>query len=97
MVFALTLIVGARLIVAVLQVAIATRRRRAHHRMLVDLLGMRRDSAAPQVCTQASGLRILDVAQPLAYCLPGVRSRVVVSEGTLTTLSDSRDRRDPQP
>ena len=37
---------------------------------------------------RASGLRILDVAQPLAYCLPGVRSRVVVSEGTLTTLSD---------
>ena len=28
-------------------------------------------------------LRILDVKQPLAYCLPGVRSRVVVSEGTL--------------
>lgn len=27
--------------------------------------------------------------QPLAYCLPGVRSRVVVSEGTLTTLSDN--------
>ena len=27
--------------------------------------------------------------QPLAYCLPGVRSRVVVSEGTLNTLSDS--------
>jgi Zn-dependent protease with chaperone function len=31
----------------------------------------------------------LDVAQPLAYCLPGVRSRVVVSEGTLSTLADS--------
>jgi Zn-dependent protease with chaperone function len=30
----------------------------------------------------------LDVPQPLAYCLPGVRSRVVVSEGTLTTLAD---------
>jgi Zn-dependent protease with chaperone function len=28
------------------------------------------------------------VAEPLAYCLPGVRSRVVVSEGTLTTLAD---------
>ena len=34
-------------------------------------------------------LRILDVAQPLAYCLPGVRSRVVVSEGTLTALADN--------
>ncbi|WP_319450474.1 MULTISPECIES: M56 family metallopeptidase [unclassified Mycobacterium] len=82
-VFALTLMVGVRLAVAVIQVAIATRRRRAHHRMLVDLLGIDHDSAP-----RASGLRILDVAQPLAYCLPGVRSRVVVSEGTLSALSD---------
>ncbi|MCW2687370.1 MAG: Zn-dependent protease with chaperone function [Mycobacterium sp.] len=87
-VFALTLLIGARLGVAVLQVAIATRRRRAHHRMLVDLLGVSRDSVPTQSCAKASDLRILDVSQPLAYCLPGVRSRVVVSEGTLTTLSD---------
>jgi hypothetical protein len=86
-VFALTLVVGGRLLIAVLQVAIATRRRRAHHRMLVDLLGSSHD-AAPEVCTKASGLRILDVAQPLAYCLPGVRSRVVVSQGTITSLAD---------
>ena len=79
MVFALTLVIGARLAVAVVQVAIATRRRRAHHRMVVDLVGK----------SQRSGLRILDVEEPLAYCLPGVRSRVVVSEGTLTALSDN--------
>jgi Zn-dependent protease with chaperone function len=78
LVFALTLLIGARLVAAVVQVAIATRRRRAHHRMVVDLVGK----------SQKSGLRVLDVAQPLAYCLPGVRSRVVVSEGTLTTLQD---------
>jgi Zn-dependent protease with chaperone function len=88
-VFALTLVIGARLTYAVLQVAIATRRRRAHHRMMVDLLDMSHESHPPQVCTKASGLRILDVKQPLAYCLPGVRSRVVVSEGTLKSLSDS--------
>lgn len=75
-VLGLTLLVGARLTVSVIQVAIATRRRRAHHRMLVDLLGVSR-----------GGLRILDVHQPLAYCLPGVRSRVVVSEGTVSTLN----------
>ena len=86
-VFALTLVVGGRLVVAVIQVAIATRRRRAHHRMLVDLLGASRHTA-PHVCTKASGLRILDVDQPLAYCLPGVRSRVVVSQGTLNALAD---------
>lgn len=87
-VFALTLLVGGRLIVAVMQVAVATRRRRAHHRMVVDLVGTSHGSA-PEVCTRATGLRILDVEQPLAYCLPGVRSRVVVSQGTLTTLSDA--------
>jgi Zn-dependent protease with chaperone function len=88
-VFTITLLIGARLMLAVLQVAIATRRRRAHHRMMVDLLDMSHDSAPPPACTGASGLRILDVKQPLAYCLPGVRSRVVVSEGTLKALSDN--------
>ena len=86
-VLALTLVVGARLAIAVLQVAISTRRRRAHHRMLVDLLGKSRDSMAAQHRSEMHDLRILDVEQPLAYCLPGVRSRVVVSEGTLNTLS----------
>jgi Zn-dependent protease with chaperone function len=78
-VFAVTLVIGARLTYAVVQVAIATRRRRAHHRMVVDLVGK----------SQGTHLRILDVAQPLAYCLPGVRSRVVVSEGALNALADS--------
>ncbi|MDX1883676.1 M56 family metallopeptidase [Mycolicibacterium sp. 120270] len=87
LVFALTLLIGARLAVSVLQVAIATRRRRAHHRMVVDLVGK------PQKweCNRrvGDGLRVLEVSQPLAYCLPGVRSRVVVSEGTLTALEDN--------
>jgi Zn-dependent protease with chaperone function len=78
-VFAVTLVIGTRLTYAVVQVAIATRRRRAHHRMVVDLVGK----------SQGSHLRILDVAQPLAYCLPGVRSRVVVSEGALNALADN--------
>ncbi len=83
-VFALTLLIGARLAISVVQVGIATRRRRAHHRMLVDLLAQRSRYRA-----QANGLRVLNVEQPLAYCLPGVRSRVVVSEGTLNALSDN--------
>jgi Zn-dependent protease with chaperone function len=78
-VFAVTLVIGARLTYAVVQVAIATRRRRANHRMVVDLVGK----------SQGNHLRILDVAQPLAYCLPGVRSRVVVSEGALNALADN--------
>lgn len=87
-VFALTLLVGARLATAVIRVAIATRRRRAHHRMLVDLLGVAPDSVGG-ACSQERDLRILEVAQPLAYCLPGVRSRVVVSEGTLDSLTET--------
>jgi Zn-dependent protease with chaperone function len=78
-VFAVTLVIGARLTYAVVQVAIATRRRRAHHRMVIDLVGK----------SQGTHLRILDVEQPLAYCLPGVRSRVVVSEGALNMLADN--------
>ncbi|MGD9619439.1 MAG: M48 family metalloprotease [Mycolicibacterium sp.] len=80
-VFALTLTIGARLIAAVFKVAIATRRRRAHHRMVVDLVGTSH-ARAPQ-------LRILGVTEPLAYCLPGVRGRIVVSEGALNTLAHS--------
>lgn len=76
----LTLLIGIRLVVAVVQVAISTRRRRAHHRMMVDLLGDRRRELA--------GVRVLNVAEPLAYCLPGVRSRVVLSKGTLAALTD---------
>jgi len=78
-VFALTLLIGARLIIAVLRVAIGTRRRRAHHRMMVDLLGECHDDL--------DGARVIRVPETLAYCLPGMRSRVVLSEGTLTALT----------
>lgn len=78
-VFALTLLVGVRLVASTLTVAVETRRRRAHHRMVVDLLG--------ECHHDLDGARILDVAEPLAYCLPGIRSRVVLSVGTLATLS----------
>src|ERR1700739_2269112 len=44
-VLALTLVIGARLAMAVVRVAITTRRRRGHHRMLVDLLGVGLDGA----------------------------------------------------
>jgi Zn-dependent protease with chaperone function len=78
-VFGVTLVIGARLITAVLAVAIGTRRRRARHRMVVDLLGE---------CRHGLGdVRVLAVDEPLAYCLPGIRGMVVLSEGALATLS----------
>lgn len=79
LVLGLTLMIGARLTVAVTRVAIGTRRRRAEHRMLVDLLAEHH--------RELGGARVLDVAEPLAYCLPGMRSRVVLSRGTLSALS----------
>jgi Zn-dependent protease with chaperone function len=88
-VFALTVLIGVRLTVAVARVAIANRRRRAHHRMVVDLVGVGHGAALAQPCAKTRDLRVLDVPQPLAYCLPGVRSRVVVSEGALNTLADA--------
>ncbi|MEV6772273.1 M48 family metalloprotease [Nocardia sp. NPDC051030] len=81
-VFALTLLIGARLIWSAIRVGIHTRRRRARHRMLVDLLdqsGVQRKSA---------DIRVLAATEPIAYCLPGLRRRVVLSQGTVTNLSD---------
>ena len=80
LVLSVTLLIGVRLVIAVVQVAVGTRRRRAHHRMVVDLLGDRR--------SELGGVRVLDVAEPLAYCLPGMRSRVVLSKGTLAALTE---------
>ncbi|WP_063051018.1 M56 family metallopeptidase [Nocardia arthritidis] len=82
-VFALTLLVGARLIYAVIRVGVHTRRRRARHRMLVDLL----DQSGPH--RRAADIRVLAAPEPIAYCLPGLRQRVVLSEGTLTNLADA--------
>ena len=89
-VVALTVLVGVRLLVAVVRVVIVNRRRRAHHRMVVDLVGDCASAASRPTCARTRDLRVLDVPQPLAYCLPGVRaSRVVVSEGALSTLADA--------
>ena len=77
--FALTVVIGVRLAAAVVSVAVGTRRRRAHHRMVVDLIG-----ACPR-----DDVRVLAVAQPMAYCLPGMRSRVVLTEGALRVLTES--------
>jgi len=85
-VFALTLLVGARLMYSVLRVAVRTRRRRSRHRMLVDLLDRREDDATVR---RHPHVRILDTADPIAYCLPGLRHRVVLSAGTLDHLTDA--------
>ncbi len=52
---------------------------RREHRELVDLIGAPDDSLGP-------GGRVLDHPTPTAYCLPGIRRRVVLSRGTLDQL-----------
>lgn len=79
-VLAVTVVIGVRLVSAVLEVGIGTRRRRARHRTVVDLVG-----DCPH---RFDGVRVLHVDEPLAYCLPGVRSRVVLSDGTLSRLTE---------
>ena len=69
-VFALTVLVGARLMVAVVRVAIANRRRRAHHRMVVDLVGVGHGAALSQPCARTRDLRVLDVRNRLPTACP---------------------------
>ncbi|EOM75044.1 M56 family peptidase [Rhodococcus rhodnii] len=92
-VFALTLLIGARLMFSIVRVGVRTRRRRARHRTLVDILD-RCDTSeitdhthAAEVLAHTPDLRVLDLADPIAYCLPGLRQRVVLSQGTLANLS----------
>lgn len=80
--FAATVVIGLRLTITVVRIGVRTRSRRRRHRELLDLVD-RADlhrSVGPDI-------RVLDVADPMAYCLPGLRSRVVLSEGTLARLS----------
>jgi len=72
----LTGLVLARLLLSGHRVGTDLRHLRRRHRELVDLLAEDRD-----------GVRVLDHEAPTAYCLPGLRSRVVVSRGALTSLS----------
>ena len=84
---------GAALLVSVLVLArlllsghrIGTRLRaaRVRHRDLVDVLAA---PAAPGSEGRADGIRVLAHATPTAYCLPGRRSRVVLTEGALAAL-----------
>ena len=55
-----------------------TVRARSRHRRLLDLVGTRTDAAR--------GAVVLDHPRPAAYCLPGLRSRIVVSSGTIRLL-----------
>ncbi|WP_028852216.1 M56 family metallopeptidase [Thermocrispum municipale] len=80
-VLAVTVLVAARLLGVLAVVGLRTLRARRKHRDLLDVL------ATPWPA--APGALVLDYPVPVAYCLPGPRSRVVVSRGALTTLAET--------
>jgi bla regulator protein blaR1 len=69
---------GLRLLGVLLLSAYRTTSDRRRHRALVDLLG----TPSPDL----GGARVLDHPEAVAYCLPGLRSRVVLSAGVLRLL-----------
>lgn len=79
---AVTVAVLARLLLSGHRIGTRLRAARTRHRDLVDVL------AAPGRgrVGQEDGIRVLDHATPTAYCLPGRRSRVVLTEGALAAL-----------
>jgi Zn-dependent protease with chaperone function len=73
----LTGIVTVRLLISGDRVGRNLRSVRRRHRELVDLLAMEGDGHT----------RVLEHQTPTAYCLPGVRRRIVLTQGTIDRLS----------
>lgn len=69
-----------RLLSVLLSSATRTLRARRDHRMLVDLVATR-NPLLP-------GAHVVDHELPVAYCLPGLRPRVVLSRGVMELLRD---------
>lgn len=67
-----------RLVGVLAAVTVRTLRARRRHRDLLDVLGT--------PWPAAPGARVLDHPTPVAYCLPGLRSRLVLSVGVLDAL-----------
>jgi Zn-dependent protease with chaperone function len=74
-----TLALAARLLGVLAVIAGRTLRLRRRHRDLVDVLGT--------PWPAAHGALVLDHPAPVAYCLPGLRSRLVLSVGVLDLLA----------
>jgi Zn-dependent protease with chaperone function len=71
-------LLGGRLLGVLVAAGVRTVRARRRHRGMLDLL------TTPW--PDRPGARVLDHPLPVAYCLPGLRSRVVVSTGALDRL-----------
>jgi Zn-dependent protease with chaperone function len=72
-------VVAVRLLLSGDRVGRNLRTARRRHRDLVDLLGVAGEGADRH-------MRVLEHTTPTAYCVPGVRRRVVLTQGTLDRL-----------
>lgn len=79
---AATAALAARLLSVLVATTVRTLRARRRHRELLDLLA----SPSPE----AAGAHVLDHPRPVAYCLPGLRSRLVLSAGAVTRLTSEQ-------
>lgn len=71
------LVLGGGLVVTLVR----TLRTRAHHRRVLDLVSEQND--------RLPGAMVLDDRQAVAYCVPGLRPRIVLSEGALSALGSN--------
>lgn len=72
------MLLALRLVGVLVLITVRTQRARRRHRDLLDVLGT--------PWPAAPGARVLDHPVPVAYCLPGLRSRLVLSVGVLDAL-----------
>ncbi|PRY18230.1 M56 family metallopeptidase [Kineococcus rhizosphaerae] len=85
---ALVAVVTVRFWVVATLVGIRTRRRRNRHREMVDLLHRKEStSEVDAALLSETGVRVLTGPGRVAYCVPGVHSRVVVSDAMLNSLT----------
>jgi bla regulator protein blaR1 len=70
---------GAHLLAAAARVTVRTVRHRRRHREVLDLVS--------RPLPELPGGRLLDSATAMAYCLPGLRPRMVVTSAALSNLS----------
>lgn len=82
--FAVALAVAVRLLFVLVVSAARTLSTRHRHRVMVDLVATRNPLL--------SGTRVVDHDLPVAYCLPGLRPRVVLSRGVLELLREDEVR-----
>ncbi len=78
----LTGVLAARLLGVLTATGLRTLASRRRHRQLLDLI------ATPW--PDRPGAAVLDHPMPVAYCLPGLRSRLVISRGVLDVLTPSQ-------